>query len=260
MQIAGILNVTPDSFSDGGRFGSVTEAVNHALEMITKGVDIIDVGGESTRPGADPVPADEEIDRTIPVIEGIVKRFPDAVVSIDTYKSDVAEAAILAGAKLVNDISGGSFDERMWEVVAKYGVPYILMHTTGTPQEMQQKTNYKSVVDEVRDWLFEKAVAAKKAGIKEVIIDPGIGFGKTAEQNLQLLANIHRFKSRKHRVLIGLSRKSFLGKLFGFELPERDIPGSYFEFYCAQNGADIIRTHNTQNALIYRRVLERLDV
>ncbi len=260
MQIAGILNVTPDSFSDGGRFGSVTEAVYHALEMITQGVDIIDVGGESTRPGAEPVPVEEEIERTVPVIQGIVKRFPDAIISIDTYKSSVADAAISAGARIVNDISGGLFDDDMWEVVAKHKVPYILMHTTGTPQEMQQKTGYADVVDEIRDWLFDRAAAAKKAGIQEVIIDPGIGFGKTAEQNLELISNISRFKSRKHKVLIGLSRKSFLGKLFGFDITSRDLPGSYFEFFSAMNGADIIRTHNTNNALVYRKVLESLNV
>lgn len=260
VKIAGILNVTPDSFSDGGRFGSVAEAVSHALEMIRSGVDIIDIGGESTRPGADPVEAEDEIERTIPVINGILEEVPGAVISIDTYKSSVAEAALNAGAKIVNDISGGSFDSRMWEVVARKRVPYILMHTSGTPVEMQQKTAYRNVVDDVLEWLLQRAESAKKAGVSEVIIDPGIGFGKTPDQNLQLISSLSKFHGHGYQVLIGLSRKSFLGKTLGYDLKERDLPGSYFEFFCAMNGADIIRTHNTCNALIYRRIAESLHV
>ncbi|GJQ32920.1 MAG: dihydropteroate synthase [Ignavibacteriaceae bacterium] len=260
VRLAGILNVTPDSFSDGGRFGSVAEAVTHALEMIRSGIDIIDVGGESTRPGAAPVSAEDEIGRTIPVIKGILEEVPGAVISIDTYKSSVAEAALNAGAKIVNDISGGSFDTGMWDVVAEKKVPYILMHTSGTPAEMQQKTGYINVVDDVLEWLLKRAEAAKKAGVAEVIIDPGIGFGKTPDQNLQLISSISKFRGRGYQVLIGLSRKSFLGKALGYDLKERDLPGSYFEFFCAMNGADIIRTHNTGNALIYRRIAESLHV
>jgi len=260
LKIAGIINVTPDSFSDGGRFGSVDEAADSALAMIKSGVDIIDVGGESTRPGAEPVSLEEEIERTIPVIESILKKDPLAVISIDTYKGSVAEAAVRAGATIVNDISGGTFDPYMWEVVAKYSPQYIMMHTTGRPGEMQQKTDYTDVVHEVLDWLLDRAEQAEKAGIGNIIIDPGIGFGKTALQNVELLAGINEFTVHGYPVMVGLSRKSFMGKLLGYETSERDVPGAYYEFFTALHGVDIIRTHNTKNALIYREILESLHV
>lgn len=260
LKIAGILNVTPDSFSDGGRFKSIDEAADSALAMYRSGVDIIDIGGESTRPGAEPVPLQEELKRTIPVIETILREDPLPVISIDTYKGLVAEAAITAGANIVNDISGGTFDPYIWEVVARYQPQYIIMHTTGRPVEMQQKTEYSDVVEEVLGWLLERAEAAERAGIKNIILDPGIGFGKTPRQNVELLAGIKKFTDYGYPVMVGLSRKSFMGKLFGYETSERDIPGSYYEFYTALQGVDIIRTHNTKNALIYRQILESLHV
>ena len=260
LKIAGILNVTPDSFSDGGRFKSIDEAADSALAMYRSGVDIIDIGGESTRPGAEPVPLQEELKRTIPVIEAILREDPLPVISIDTYKGLVAEAAITAGANIVNDISGGTFDSYIWEVVARYQPQYIIMHTTGRPVEMQQKTEYSDVVEEVLGWLLERAEAAERAGIKNIILDPGIGFGKTPRQNVELLAGIKKFTDYGYPVMVGLSRKSFMGKLFGHETSESDIPGSYYEFYTALQGVDVIRTHNTKNALIYRQILESLNV
>ncbi|MBV6445535.1 MAG: dihydropteroate synthase [Ignavibacteriales bacterium] len=260
IRIAGIINVTPDSFSDGGKYFSQTDAINGSLEMLKMGVDIVDIGGESTRPGSNPISEEEEINRTIPVISGVLAAQPDALISIDTNKSSVAWAATKAGARMINDISGGTFDPDIYRVAAEWNVPYILMHTSGKPAVMQQLTDYSDVVDEVLEWLLNRAEAAVSEGVNEIIIDPGIGFGKTAEQNMEIINRIDEFSGHGFKVMIGLSRKSFLGKLFGYEMPVREYPSAVLEFFTALKGVDYIRTHNTANAVIYREILEKLNV
>ena len=209
--IMGVLNVTPDSFSDGGSFVAVNTAVEHARRMAEAGADIIDVGGESTRPGATPVSAEEELRRVVPVIE----RLQDLVVSVDTTKSVVAEKSLAAGARIVNDISALRFDPGMADVVRDVGAGVVLMHMQGTPQTMQRDPRYDDIVAEVRSFLAERIAFAVSQGLKksQIAVDPGIGFGKTVEHNLQVLARLGEFGSLDCPVVVGTSRKSFLGKV-----------------------------------------------
>lgn len=246
--VMGILNVTPDSFSDGGRFFSLESAVAHARQLIREGADIIDVGGESTRPGAEPVTAEEELRRVLPVIRAIRKEF-SVPISIDTYKAIVAEAALAAGANIVNDISALRFDPQMVEVVAHARVPVVLMHMLGTPQTMQQNPVYTDVVREIKEFLGERIAFARAHGIREIIIDPGIGFGKTVAHNVEILRRLSELKDLGCPILIGTSRKSFIGKLGGTE--ENPLPISErLEGTIASNviavlhGAQIVRVHD----------------
>jgi dihydropteroate synthase len=244
--VMGILNVTPDSFSDGGRHFAPEDALNGALKMIEDGADIIDIGGESTRPGSDPVSADEELKRVIPVLQSILKIKKDLIISIDTNKSEVAEAALQCGAAIINDISGLTFDAKMPEVIAKYNAGLVIMHIKGTPKNMQQNPNYESLIDEIYDFLYSQAQAARKNNIKNIFIDPGIGFGKTVENNFEIIKRLEDFKTLGYPILIGVSRKSFLGKTFGFEVTGRDNVSAITEALALKNGAKIIRTHNVK--------------
>jgi dihydropteroate synthase len=252
--VMGILNVTPDSFSDGGLFLNLENAVEHAVEMIDNGSDIIDVGGESTRPGSDPVSVDEEIDRVIPVIKGIIKERPGAVISVDTTKSRVAEEAIAAGAVIVNDISGLSFDDEMITVIKKSKISVIIMHIKGTPRDMQQNPVYDNVVKEVFDYLNEKSSLASKEGIQNIFIDPGIGFGKTVENNIELLRRLDDFKCMGYPIVTGVSRKSFLGKLLDLNVKERDTASAITDSAAVINGARIIRTHNVPYGIYVSKI------
>lgn len=222
----GILNVTPDSFSDGGRFVEREAAVQHALEMAEQGAAVVDVGGESTRPGAQPVSAAEEAGRVVPVIEELARRVPGLVISVDTSKPEVAAQALAAGASMVNDVTAGR-DPRMLELVAGAGAGIVLMHMRGTPQTMQQDTRYTHVVAEVAAFLAERAQAALSAGIpkERVFLDPGIGFGKDLAGNLALLAALPDLASLGFALVLGASRKSFIGHLTGAPVGER-LPGS----------------------------------
>jgi dihydropteroate synthase len=239
--VMGVLNVTPDSFSDGGRFFSPDAAVAHGLEMVAEGADIVDVGGESSRPGAEPVAEPEELRRVIPVIEALS---PYVRVSVDTAKASVAEAAVGAGATLVNDVSAS-----LHEVAAAGGVGWVAMHMRGTPRTMQRDPGYDDVVGEVVAYLDERAERALAAGVTEVWVDPGIGFGKTAEHNLTLLRHLGRLVASGHPVMIGTSRKSFLGRLTGGDavaLPADDrLAGSLATAVWAMvNGAGMVRVHD----------------
>lgn len=260
LKIVAILNVTPDSFSDGGRYFDVESAVKRGLEMIENEVDIIDIGGESTRPGSKGVDAEEEINRTIPVIKGILEQYPYAVVSIDTTKSIVADEALNSGATIINDVSGGLFDPEIWKVAANHGAKYIMMHTSGTPDIMQSKTDYVDVVFEVKNYLFRRVELASQAGVKNIILDPGIGFGKTVDQNISLIKHIDEFSENGNEVMIGLSRKSFLGKLYNLQVDERDYHSSLFELYAAIKGVSYIRTHNIENGMAIKKVWNTLNV
>lgn len=256
-QLMGIVNVTPDSFSDGGVYNEAEAAVAHALQLVQDGADILDIGGESSRPGAAEIPAHEELQRVVPVIEGIRKANADIPISIDTVKYDVARAALQAGATMINDISGLDSEPRLAELAAEYEVPLVLMHMAGTPRTMQQNPTYNDVVQDVFDALAAKLERARSLGAKQLYADVGIGFGKTMEHNLQLLANHKKFTDLGVPLLLGLSRKSFLGKLLGIEkAQERDVATLAMHLLLQDSGADIIRVHNVQY-LAQARVLHR---
>ncbi len=242
--IMGILNTTPDSFSDGGKFNNTESALKHAKEMLEEGADIIDVGGESTRPGAEKVPEEVEIQRTAPIIKEIRSAFPDAVISIDSYKANVAENAIKNGANIINDISGLRFDERMKSVAKEYGVPVVVMHIKGTPENMQKNPYYENVIKELLEYFDERINALESFGISKIIIDPGIGFGKRIEDNLQIIDRLNAFKIFGKPVLLGASRKSFLGHTLNKTVEQRLYGTLAADAYGIFRGADIIRVHD----------------
>jgi len=244
----GILNVTPDSFSDGGRYFDKASAIRRAYEMVEEGADIIDVGGESTRPGSEPVPLQEEIDRTIPVIEEISKKIK-VPVSIDTYKAEVARRALDAGASIVNDISGLRFDPEMPKVVSQYKVPVVIMHIKGTPNDMQANPIYEALIPEIMDYFRESIRLAVESGITEdkIIIDPGIGFGKTFDHNLEIIKNLREFTLLEKPLLVGVSRKAFIGKILGDAPVSERLEGSEAAAAISiLNGANIIRVHDVK--------------
>ncbi|MFP5225689.1 MAG: dihydropteroate synthase [Actinomycetota bacterium] len=252
-KIMAIINATPDSFSDGGRFLDPSVAIEHGLRCLEQGADILDIGGESTRPQAEPVSAEEEIRRVIPIIEGLASR--NTLISIDTTKPRVAEAALRAGAGFINDVSGGR-DPDMLALAAKHEVPICLMHMRGTPETMQQSPRYTDVVKEVYEYLATRAEAALDAGIARdsIVVDPGIGFGKTADHNLRLLAELETFTRLGYQVLVGTSRKSFIGKTLG-DLPVDDrLEGSLATVALAiWAGVSIVRVHDVRET---RRVVD----
>ena len=246
--LMGVLNVTPDSFSDGGEFLGAEPAVLHAEKMFDEGAQVIDVGGESTRPGSDPVSPEEELRRVLPVIQGILSACPDSIVSIDTYRFSIAEAALDAGARAVNDVTALG-DPRMAGLMAERGCPIILMHMLGEPKSMQQDPRYEDVVREVRDFLAERAERAIRAGVEpeNIILDPGIGFGKTMEHNLKLLKRLDSLVELGFPVLVGVSRKSFLGKITGSEDPKSRLFGTMAANVLAyERGASLFRVHDVR--------------
>jgi len=254
----GIVNVTPDSFSDGGKFFDEDAAVAHALELAAEGAEILDIGGESTRPGAEPVGEEEELRRVIPVIEKLAAE-TKAALSIDTLKPAVARAALAAGASIVNDVGANREDYSMWQVVSEFHAGYICMHAQGSPLTMQENPSYTDVVREVGEFFSERLTAMlNEVGIaaEQVVLDPGIGFGKTLEHNLQLLANLRSFAKWRRPLLLGVSRKSFIEKLTGAGLNER-LPAS---LACATlalaDGVQIIRTHDVAETVRAVRLAE----
>jgi dihydropteroate synthase len=243
--LMGVLNVTPDSFSDGGLYLGREKAIAHGLEMVEEGADIIDVGAESTRPGAAPVTAEEEVRRVIPVIEGIRKQ-SNIMISIDSYKAQVVQQALEAGAGMVNDISALRFDEGMLEVLAKYDVPFVLMHMQGEPRTMQENPQYIDVVSDIIDFLQKRIELATAAGIPQgrIIIDPGIGFGKLLQHNLEILRRLEELRSLGRPLLIGPSRKSFIGQLTG-EPADGRLSGTIASVVLGIiKGADMVRVHD----------------
>ena len=243
--IMGILNMTPDSFSDGGQFKSHNKAIDHALKMVEEGANIIDIGGESTRPGAEAVQLEEELSRTIPIIEAIRLK-SDCLISIDTYKSKVATAALAAGADMVNDISGLPFDHNMASLIAERNAPVIIMHIKGKPGDMQKNPNYDDLIKEIKVFFEVQIAIAKKAGIDSgnIILDPGIGFGKRLEDNFEIIRELGQISTMGYPVLLGPSRKSFIG--FTLDLPiEERIEGTLASVTAGViNGARIVRVHD----------------
>jgi len=245
--IMGILNLTPDSFYDGGKFKSVEEAVEAALKMEEEGADIIDIGGESTRPGSEPVSLKEELKRVMPVLKEVKKRIKIPI-SIDTYKSQVAKEALEEGAEIVNDISGLSFDKKMAEIVSSYNAYCVIMHIKGRPKTMQKRVFYKDVIKEIYDYLKEKVDYAQKMGIKreKIIIDPGIGFGKKLEHNIEIIRRLREFRSLNLPILVGHSRKSFIGQILSLPPAERLVGSLAAAVILLFNGAHILRVHDVK--------------
>jgi dihydropteroate synthase len=259
--VMGVLNVTPDSFSDGGAFQTVQAATIRAVEMVAAGVDMIDVGGESTKPGAIPVDAATELARVIPVIEAIRQHLVigQIPISIDTTKSAVAKAAIGAGADIINDVSGGVFDSKMFELVAQLGVPYVMMHMRGTPATMQQMTDYQDIVAEIIAFFEAQIDRAIQSGIdrSQLIIDPGIGFAKTYQQSIELIRQLAKFQVLDLPLLVGVSRKSFIGKILNQSDPTQRLWGTAAACCTAiANGADILRVHDVAEMVDVSRVAD----
>ncbi|MFT4969398.1 MAG: dihydropteroate synthase [Chitinophagales bacterium] len=244
-----MLNATPDSFYDGGQFKQLNYAVEHAAKMLAEGADIIDVGGVSTRPDAKEVSQQEEMDRVLPLIEKLGLSFKDVIISIDTFRSEVAKEALKLGAHIVNDISGGSIDAQMFETVAQLKCPYILSHIQGTPQTMQLNPQYEDVVLDVVKELSLKVKQLEDAGVHDIIIDPGFGFGKTIEQNYELLAGLPLLnRAFKYPILLGLSRKSMLYKPLGLTPQESLNATTAAHMIALQNGAQLLRVHDVKEA------------
>ena len=257
--VMGIVNVTPDSFSDGGSYANVDDAVKHAIQMVADGAELVDVGGESTRPGSDVVAPEEEIHRVVPVIRRIVDELPDVPVSVDTRKPAVARAALEGGASIVNDVSAGA-DPAMFGVVGEAGAGMVLMHMKGEPKTMQDDPSYYDVVAEVRGFLGDRVEAAVGAGIdlERLCIDPGIGFGKTLEHNLAILHDIRAFHHLGVPVLVGPSRKRFIGTLTDTEVDDRIEGTAGVVAWCAAEGVDIVRVHDVKEMTRVVRVVDAI--
>jgi dihydropteroate synthase len=258
--IMGVLNVTPDSFSDGGEFFDAEKAIAHGMQMAAEGADIIDIGGESTRPGAESITASKELGRVIPVIEKLRGKI-DIFISIDTSKAEVAEAALKAGATIVNDVSGGRGDKKMLPLVAQRGAGFVIMHMQGEPRTMQVAPRYVDVVSEVGDFFRQQYARALECGVDPMTMafDPGIGFGKTLDHNLELLANLERLRVEDRPLAIGVSRKSFLGKIIGSsDVNERAIPTIALTALLRARGGDIFRVHDVRENVHALRLSEAI--
>lgn len=247
-RIMGILNLTPDSFYDGGKYISEKDILLRVENLIEEGVDIIDVGAASTRPGAELIPFEEELSRLIHPLEQIRKKFPEAIISVDTYSSGVAKATVEAGADMINDVSGGSFDPKMFKTAGSLNVPYVLMHIKGSPKDMQREPYYKDVVKEVISYFESKIEEAKLAGIKQLVLDPGFGFGKTTEHNFRILNELKTLCGLGLPLLIGVSRKGMINKVLGTS-PNQSLNGTtVVNTIGLMNGANILRVHDAKEA------------
>lgn len=247
--VMGILNVTPDSFSDGGQYTTVEKAVSRAGEMLSEGASIVDVGGESTRPGADPVSMEDERDRVVPVIEAIADQFPETLLSVDTYKPEVARSALAAGADIVNDVTGLRYDSKIAEAAADWNAPIVLMHSVGEPGDLTRSREYDDVTAEVRDTLARAVETARQAGVEQIVIDPGFGFGKSDADNLRLLNEVDELLTLNSPVLVGVSRKSTIGATLGTSdnpapVDERLFGSLGATAVAVMRGATIVRTHD----------------
>lgn len=255
--VMGVLNVTPDSFSDGGRFFARDSAVEHGVAMALQGADILDVGGESTRPYSERISVEEELNRVIPVIEGLRKRI-DTPISVDTLKADVAREALQAGASMVNDVSSLRFDPEMARVVAEAGVPLILMHMKGTPRDMQVQPVYEHVLPEIVTFLKDALDRASKGGIRQdlTIVDPGIGFGKTFDHNLEIIRDLKDLQSLGRPILVGTSRKAFIGHILKRDVAHRETGSMATLAAAVMNGAHIVRAHDVEKAVETVRIVD----
>ena len=255
----GILNVTDDSFYDGGRYVTEEAVMDRAVQILSEGGDIIDIGAMSTRPNALEIPEDEEISRIVSAVNVVRKHFPEAVLSIDTYRATVAEAAVEAGADMINDISGGTFDPEMIPTVGRLQVPYCLMHTTAKPSEMQQHTEYKDILADMLQFFGRQLEKLHAHHVHDIIIDPGFGFGKTLEQNYFLMKNLQVFQELGYPILVGISRKSMIYKLFDIT-PDHALNGTTaLNTVALMKGADILRVHDVKEAVEVRKIVSYLS-
>lgn len=256
----GIINCTPDSFYEGSRTSSVQESVKVAEKMLSEGANILDLGAYSSRPGANEVSIQEEIERLSPSVEGILKEFPEAIISVDTFRSEVAKHCLDLGALIINDISGGGLDERMLETVTNYQASYIMMHMRGNPQNMMTDTSYDNLVDDVHDYFAKRIEQCQSAGISSLVIDPGFGFSKTLDQNYKLLRQLRRLKKLEQPLLVGISRKSMIYKLLEQEAEDVLSASSALHLFALQEGADILRVHDVLEAKQMIRLAEKLFI
>lgn len=256
--VMGVLNVTPDSFSDGGKYTETGQALAQAEKMLREGAAIIDIGGMSSRPNAKNISSEEEINRVLPIVEKLVARFPEIVISIDTIYAQTADISLKNGASIINDISGGDFDKKMLEVVAKHRAPFVIMHMRGNPETMQSLADYDNVTKEVFNDLCEKQARCRQSGITDVIIDVGFGFAKTTEQNFQLLKQLSVFKTLDAPILAGLSRKSMITKTLNIKAAEALNGTTVLNTVALLNGANILRVHDVKEAVEAVRLTEEL--
>ena len=248
-KIMGILNITPNSFYDGGKYSLENNAIAQVEKMVKEGATFIDIGAYSSKPNAELVSEEEELNRIIPVVKTLIKEFPEALLSIDTFRSTVAQECINNGAALSSDISAGSLDEKMMEVIASNNVPYIMMHLRGTPQTMQDQTNYEHIINEILTYFSDKVNKARSLGINDLIIDPGFGFAKTTDQNYEILSNLEQFKMLELPILAGVSRKSMIYKTLDTS-PEEALNGTtVLNTIAITKGATIIRVHDVKEAM-----------
>jgi dihydropteroate synthase len=247
--VMGILNITPDSFFEGSRVQTDKEILAKASRMLEEGVSILDIGGHSTRPGASQVSVEVEKSRVLMAIRSVIKHFPEAIISCDTFNSEIAQAAVSEGASIINDVSGGELDKEMFATVARLGVPYVLMHMRGNPQTMVHQTDYNNIHLEVITWLQRKMHHLREAGVKDIIVDPGFGFSKTVEQNFQLLRRLDLFRVLGLPVLVGLSRKSMVWRTLGIEAGEALNGTTVLNSVALLNGASILRVHDVRQAI-----------
>jgi dihydropteroate synthase len=255
--VMGIINVTPDSFYTGSRKITINDALQKGEQMIAEGAAILDIGGQSTRPGSVKIEPEDEAKRVIPIVEAIHKNFPDTIISVDTFYASIAEQSVQCGASIVNDVTGGHFDEAMLSTVAKLKVPFICMHMKGTPQNMQENPVYENVTKEIVDYFIERIDVCRKAGIHDVVIDPGFGFGKTIKHNFQLLRELSVFKMFERPVLIGISRKSTVYKTLGITTEEALNGTTVLHTLGLLNGANILRVHDVKEAVEAIKLVER---
>lgn len=258
-KVMGILNITPDSFYDGGQYKNEKDMLLHVEKMLNEGAKFIDVGAYSSRPNADHVSEDEELKRILPIVNSILKEFPETLLSIDTFRSNVAKACIEAGASMINDISAGKLDDNMLQTVADLHVPYIMMHMRGTPKTMQQQTQYDDLLKDILFYFSKQIVAAKALGIVDIIIDPGFGFAKTLEQNFELLNKLDLFKMIEKPLLVGVSRKSMIYKTLQTSAKEALNGTSVLNTVALQKGASILRVHDVKEAVECIKLVESLS-
>ncbi|MGM0746027.1 dihydropteroate synthase [Rhodohalobacter sp.] len=248
-KVMGILNVTPDSFSDGGEYNHKQTALHRIEEMILQGAEIVDIGGESTRPGSDPVSVDEESSRVLPVLKVAIERFQNIFFSVDTTKYDVARPALEAGAHIINDVSGLQKEPRFSELCAEFNAGYVLMHSQGDPKTMQDKPEYRDVISDITGFLGRQIEILEKKGVVSVFVDPGIGFGKTLQHNLKIISGLHKFTKFGYPVLMGASRKSMIGKILEDRPADGRLAGTLaVHYHSLLNGAKILRVHDVQEA------------
>ena len=261
-KVMGILNITPDSFYDGGKFKDDQKIKNHINKMINDGMDILDIGGYSSRPGASEVSISEELERVIPTLIFIKKNFKNLIISIDTFRSEVAKASLIEGADIINDISAGIFDSKMMDVISKFNCPYILMHMTGNPRNMQNSPKYKHTAVEIIQFLAERIKVARKKNIVDIIVDPGFGFGKTVEHNFEILNNLENFKALDAPLLTGFSRKSMIFKTLKTTSDEALNGTSSLNTIALMKGANILRVHDVKEAkecsILYEKTINSL--